>query len=214
MTRVRHRDVPYFSQWSDPAFVRTIVEDGADPCSDPTWTSHGFPDEDTYRFWATKVCGLACLQSALTYWRLPVPSRWELVGEALDHGAYEVRADGSVRGLTYAPFLEMTERRFRVTGRVVVDVSLDEFLAGITPDDLAVASVSPEIRHPVGTPRLDGGHLVLVVGVDDDAVEFHNPSGVPPYQASARLSRRRFERFFARRGFVMRRPAASPRSTG
>lgn len=206
MTSFRHDDVPYFSQWSDPAFVRRIVEDGADPCDDASWTNHGFPDRATYRFWAPRVCGLACLESALAHWDVDASHRWELVEAALAHGAYEVRSDGSVRGLTYAPFLEWTERRFGVTGHVHADTTLDELVATVTHDQFAVASVSPEIRDPVGSPQLTGGHLVLVVGVDEQSVEFHNPSGVPPYQANARLSRDRFERYFAHRGFTMRRP--------
>lgn len=206
MTGFRHDDVPFVSQWSDPTFVRGIVEGGADPCDDPTWTRHGFPDESTYRFWAQRVCGLACLESALAHWGVTAPSRWELVDEALAHGAYEVRDDGSVRGLTYAPFLGWTERRFGVTGRVHAPTSLDELVAGVTHDGFAVASVSPEIRHPDVRPRLSGGHLVLIVGFDEDVVEFHNPSGVPPYQANARVSRSRFEHFFARRGFTLERP--------
>ena len=139
-----------------------------------------------------------------------MPARWRLVRGALDHGAYEVRPDGSVRGLLYAPFLGWTARRFGVTGWVEPDASLDALVASVGSDQFVVASVSSEIRNPRRTPERRGGHLVLIVGIDERDVIFHNPSCVPPHQANARLPREVFTSYYADRGFVMRRPRGTP----
>jgi hypothetical protein len=67
---IRNTGVPYYSQWGSPDFVRAIVEDNADPCDDPAWQRGGFTDPERYRFWAKRLCGLTCLESALDFWKI------------------------------------------------------------------------------------------------------------------------------------------------
>jgi len=67
---LRHAGVPYYTQWGSPEWVGPIVEQHRDPCDDPEWRRSGFMNPERYRFWAKRLRGLTCLESALDYWRI------------------------------------------------------------------------------------------------------------------------------------------------
>ncbi|SIT47881.1 conserved hypothetical protein [Paraburkholderia ribeironis] len=113
---LRHAGVPYYTQWGSPAWVRAIVEQQRDPCDDPHWQRSGFADPEHYRFWAQRLCGLTCLESALDYWRIGHAPRAALLDEALRHGVYRMREDGGVDGLIYRPFAVWVASAFGVPG--------------------------------------------------------------------------------------------------
>ena len=196
---------PYHSQWSDPAWVEAIAVGNVDPCADPTWLKHGFPSEPDYRYWTKRVCGLACLESILDHWCIPRPNRFVLLQEAIRNAVYVPKDDGSVLGLVYRPFATWIGDHFGLSVLPIVCAPLPEFLASIPAGGFGMASVSLEIRHPLH-PRVsssNGGHLVLVLGQENGNVVFHNPSGIPPYQAFATLTIDQFSGFFAGRGMVI-----------
>lgn len=201
----RHDGVPYYSQWADPIYAQRIVTDDADPCGDPSWRQTGFDDAEHYRFWSRRICGLACLRSALAHWRLASPAPRELLEQALRAGCYVPRPDGGVDGLIYAPFVRWIEQAFGLRAEVWARCSLQALVGEIKADALVIASVSPEIRHTARDNERKGGHLVLVHGQDASNVWLHNPSGGPGSQADARLTRATFARFYAERGIVLRR---------
>ncbi|WP_028224036.1 C39 family peptidase [Paraburkholderia ferrariae] len=204
---LRHHGVPYYSQWGSPDWVARIAEEGADPCGDPQWRRSGFAAPEDYRFWAKRLCGLACLESALDYWGIARGTRAELLEAALRHGAYRVREDGGVDGLIYRPFAGWVEAEFGVRVEVMTDEPIEATAARLAADTLAIVSVSPEIRRPERPNARQGGHLILLHGRGEGGVWFHNPSGVAPYQADAWLSCEAFARFHARRGMALTRPA-------
>ena len=204
----RHRDVPYYTQWGSREWVRPIVEDAADPCADPHWQRSGFSDPTRYRFWASRLCGLTCFESALDFWRIAHPPRAGLLDAALKHGVYRMRDDGGVDGLIYRPFADWVGSAFAVDVQVLPDVPLREIAASIDQHAMAIVSVSPEIRYPERSNQERGGHLILLHGRDRDGVWFHNPSGVAPHQADVYLPFETMERFYARRGMVLTRSAA------
>lgn len=201
----RHADVPYFSQWSEPEFARGIVESKWDPCGDPRWRSSGFASERDYRFWSDRLCGLACFRSVLAYWGYDVPCTRELLDDALHHGAYALRPDGGVDGLTYAPFARWANAAFGLRVEVFPRSPIDELVRGISATSMAIASVSTEIRYPRRPNVRRGGHLVLVHGWDDEGLWMHNPSGVEGTQDNTHVSLRTFERFYANRGMLIAR---------
>ena len=203
----RHHGVPYFSQWSDPAHAVAVVEHGADPCADPSWRDGGFDDAAHYRFWARRLCGLACLESLLAHWRLPRPPRRALLARALEHGAYRLRDDGSVHGLVYAPFGAWLAADFGLRVEVLGDAPLPALYRAIGRDSMAIASVGSNVREPhTATPRR-GGHLVLLHGHDGAGVWLHNPSGGRGGQADVCLPAPTLERFYGGRGMVVHRAA-------
>lgn len=206
-TTVRHHGVPYHSQWGSPEWVARIAEDGVDPCGDPQWRRSGFAQPDIYRFWAQRLCGLACFESALDYWGIAHGTRAQLLESALHHGVYLMREDGGVDGLIYRPFAAWVEAEFGVRVEVLVDEAIEDTAARIASDTLAIVSVSPEIRRPERPNQDRGGHLILLHGRGDGGVWFHNPSGVAPYQADAWLDCETVARFHARRGMTLTRPA-------
>lgn len=202
----RHEGVPYYSQWGSPEWVAAIVENGADPCDDPGWRRSGFAQADDYRFWAKRLCGLTCLESALDYWEIEHAPRAGLLQAALRHGVYRVREDGGVDGLIYRPFAEWVEADFGVGVEVMTDESLEATAARLNAETLAIVSVSPEIRYPDRPNARTGGHLILLHGRGEGGVWFHNPSGVAPYQADAWLPYATVARFHARRGMALTKP--------
>ncbi len=202
----RHLGVPYYSQWAAPAHARRIVEEQADPCDDPGWTASGFDDPDDYRFWARRICGLACLKSILHYRNLGTPSHAALLGAAVASGSYIRHADGRVDGLLYAPFARWVGAQFDLEVEVLGRHSTDELLSHIGADAMVIASVSAEIRHPTRTNLRQGGHLILVTGAEDTGVWIHNPSGATGTQADAFVELGDFRRSFACRGMVVRWP--------
>lgn len=204
---LRHHGVPYYSQWGSPEWVARIVEDDADPCDDPAWRASGFAQPGDYRFWAKRLCGLTCFESALDYWGIAHAPRAAMLDEALRHGCYRLREDGGVDGLIYRPFAEWAESAYGVRVEVMTDEGIEASAARLGPDTLAIVSVSPEIRYPERDNAQQGGHLILVHGRDDDGVWFHNPSGVAPYQADAWLPYATVTRFHARRGMALTRAA-------
>ena len=210
----RHLGVPYFSQWADPAHARRIVEERVDPCLDPSWSETGFEDEASYRFWARRICGLACLRSVLTHWQRRSPTPRELLRGALAVGAFVQHPDGRVDGLVYAPFARWVEARFGLGVEVLPRVAPEVLAAAIGPAAMAIASVSSEIRWPERPNARRGGHLVLLHGSDAGGVWFHNPSGATGTQCDARLEFDQFARFFAGRGMVVRRPPPFPPPPG
>lgn len=202
---LRHTDVPYYTQWGSPDWVRAIVDDDADPCDDPAWQRSGFTDPERYRFWADRLCGLTCFESALDYWRIAHPSRAVLLDEALRHDVYRMRDDGGVDGLIYRPFADWVRPAFGVRVEVLTEISIEDIAARVDRDTLVIVSVSPEIRYPERPNERRGGHLVLLHGRDRNGVWFHNPSGVAPHQADAWLPFETFGRFYAQRGMTLAR---------
>jgi len=201
----RHRDVPYYTQWGSREWVRAIVEDAVDPCLDPHWRRSGFSDQERYRFWASRLCGLTCFESMLDHWGFARGSRAALLDDALRHGVYRMRDDGGVDGLIYRPFADWVGGAFSLRVEVEPDVPLREIAGNIDENTMVIVSVSPEIRYPERSNHLRGGHLILLHGRDESGVWFHNPSGVDPHQSDVCLPFETMERFYARRGMVVRR---------
>jgi hypothetical protein len=201
---MRHRGVPYRSQWAGLGCNAAVVG-GADPCTTGPWWETGFADPDEYRFWSHRLCGLACLESALRYWAVPHPDRAALVADACAWGAYVRHADGRVDGLRYAPFVNWVTARFGLSGQVHRTIGLAELAGTVSGDSVAIASVSPEIRWPERANECRGGHLVLITGAEDGRVWFHNPSGLPATAVDAELPAADMERFFAGRGITLSR---------
>jgi hypothetical protein len=202
----RNIDVPYHSQWSSPLYGRQIVEEQADPCDDPYWRSSGFDDPNEYRFWARRICGLACLKSLLEFWNIGTHSHASLLSSAIASGSYVRHADDRVDGLLYAPFANWVGAEFGIRVQILGRHSLDELVSSVSDGAMAIASVSSEIRYPTASGTRQGGHLVLVTGTDDASVWIHNPSGATGTQENVAIARSAFQGFFANRGMVVHRP--------
>jgi hypothetical protein len=201
--------VPYFSQWESADLVPQFLDGRLSSADDPRWAESGARTAADYGFWASKVCGLACLRMILSSRGLPVPPMMRLVEQALAWKAY-ILAGERINGLIYKPFAEWVRHDFGVVAEVVPDLTLERLTSGAAPDTPVIASVHHWIRWPDRQPPETGGHLVLVTGAARGLVRLHNPSGVPGLsQQDAVIKTTSFARFFAGRGLVIGPPAGS-----
>lgn len=182
--------------------VDALIGGLVDARTDEERHSFGFADADEYAFWARRTCGLACLESYLTYQGIGFPGRASLVEEALGVGAYIREANG-VKGLLYRPFLEWIDHRFGIKGTLMAGCDTDDVARDIQAGAMVICSVSSEIRNPLAPNARKGGHLVLVHGADDETLRFHNPSGFRANQENVCLDKATFARFFANRGMSL-----------
>ena len=195
--------VPYYSQWESPDLVPRFLDGSLGDADDPNWAASGARTPDEYAFWASRVCGMACLRMVLDGHGLPVPPTMRLVERALEWQAY-VREGDRVAGLIYKPFADWVGHDFGISATVVPDLTLEQVSANASPDAPVMASVHSWIRWPDRTPPQTGGHLVLVTGASAGVLRLHNPSGLPgASQRDALVPVADFARFFAGRGMTV-----------
>jgi hypothetical protein len=194
--------VPYFSQWESAELVPRFLDGTLRAAQDPRWAASGAATPQEYEFWATRVCGLACLKMILASCSLPVPPTLTLVGQAVRWGAY-VRDGDHVAGMIYQPFADWVSSEFGLIAKVMPELPL-EIVQAATARAPVIASVHPSIRWPDSNPPERGGHLVLVTGTAGGMIRLHNPSGLPgASQRDALIAPSAFERFFAGRGLLI-----------
>lgn len=195
--------LPWRSQWQNIDANERVILDGARPSDLPGWSEMGYPWASACDFWSPRVCGIACLESILLHVGIEPPRRYDLICDAVRHGAYRARRGGGVDGLLYWSFSAWVEAEFGLACEVCPDLRLDRILERLGPRSCLLASVSSEIRNSPTPPSRRGGHIVLVTGVADGDVIFHNPSGLVGSSADVRMPRQEFEKFYADRGVVV-----------
>ncbi|WP_119418318.1 hypothetical protein [Desertibaculum subflavum] len=197
--------VPYFSQWESRGLTLDVLEHGAAALArDPNWAASGAATIDEYVTWADQVCGMACLKMILAARGGRARPILELARACTAYGGYTVSEAGDIKGLIYAPFVEFVRREFGLEAEVVVDIRTGDIAEVMRRARYFIASVHPGIRWPERAPPSKGGHLVLVLEADADAIVFHNPSGHDvATQEYVRLPPADFDRFFAGRGVAV-----------
>jgi len=200
---VRHH-VPYLSQWETPELVGDIINHRIDADDDPGWQGSGADTPEEYGYWSWRACGIACLRMALRHWQGAAPPMMDLARDLLAAGAYVRREDGGLDGLIYAPFAVRVRERFGLYAQARPELPTEDVRSELLAGRLVMLSVHPSIRTHLVDPPSRGGHLVLAVGTDPEAVTFHNPSGL--YQDSQQYARVPWDRlgpFYAGRGVVL-----------
>jgi hypothetical protein len=204
--------VPYYSQWESADLVPEFIAGTRSAFDDPLWQKSGADGREEYAFWASRICGMACLRMALDHWGHSVPPSIPLLRDALGAGAY-VRDGDSVKGMIYAPFANWVQRRWDLSAEVRPQLTSGEICDGLSRGRLAILSVHKSIRTLDPSPPARGGHLVLAVGCGAAGIEVHNPSGLPGQsQAFHPVSWTDFGRFFAGRGVILGRRDPSGRT--
>ncbi|HET9080364.1 MAG TPA: hypothetical protein VFO01_07590 [Trebonia sp.] len=146
--------IPYFSQWESAELAARFVHGSLDLADDPRWAASGARTPEEYRYWARKVCGLACLKMILAERGLPVPPTMTLVERALAWQAYVPQGD-RVAGLIYQPFASWVAAEYGVSAEVAPHLPLEAVATMASPQTLVIASVHSWIRWP-GLPRHRG----------------------------------------------------------
>lgn len=199
------KTVPYFSQWETPEMTLHVVAKGtAALLDDPLWHRSGAKSVEEYAHWAVNLCGMACLKMILATRGEHYPTL-ELAWACTRHGGYVVGEDGtSIKGLIYAPFVDLVSSRFGLKAEVATRVETADLPELLSRWPFFMASVHHSIRWPDQVPPSKGGHLVLVTSASPQEVRFHNPSGHDrASQADVVLPLDVFDRFFAGRGIVV-----------
>ncbi|MFD0418919.1 peptidase [Streptomyces sp. NPDC127108] len=198
MTSCASCQTPSLVQFASPDLVAKIVYEGHDATDDPAWRTSGAATLEDYGRWCKHLCGITCLRMALGP---DAPSLFELRDGALKYGGYTEDADGTIRGLIYAPFAEYVRDVHGMDATVHRHLSLDEIPALLDAGRTVMVSAHFEIRRPERPAPGRGGHLVLITGrTADGALHFHNPSGIDARTRTAELPVSQFEPFFAGRG--------------
>ncbi|MCX5182633.1 C39 family peptidase [Streptomyces sp. NBC_00268] len=195
--------VPYYSQWESASLVPEFISGRLDAADDPLWQKSGADTPQEYAFWAPRMCGVACLRMALDFWALPVPPSVPLVKDLCRAGAY-VRDGDTVQGLIYQPFADYVQVRWGLRAESIPDLPAAEIPEIVAGGGVALLSVHKTVRTPDTDPPSKGGHLVLAVGVSEEKVMLHNPSGLPGRsQVAAEVTWDRLGSFYAGRGVIL-----------
>lgn len=204
--RFVHADVPYHCQWESRALAGPIAYRLIRAVDDPLWRQSGAHTRDEYELGSRSACGVACLRMLLAHRFGSAPPSMDLYRRCLAAGAYRIQPDGSVRGLIYAPFLTFVKETFGLCGQILLPMTLDDIRHALADGFFVIASVHREIRRPWLPAPARGGHLILMLGYDEDAgsLIFHNPSGeTPQTQEYVELPVCVFASFFGSRGMVI-----------
>ena len=206
MTRPALPAVPYFSQWESRELTLDVLAHGAAVAlrRDPNWATSGATTIEEYATWADHLCGMACLKMILAAREGRARPILELARACTAYGGYTVNEAGEIKGLIYAPFVEFVRRDFGLEAEVVTELAVEGIAEVLRRARYFIASVHPGVRWPDQVPPSKGGHLVLVLQADAEAILFHNPSGHDvPTQEYVRLAPASFGKFFAGRGIAV-----------
>ncbi|MGW7198963.1 peptidase [Streptomyces chryseus] len=198
---------PVHTQFASPGLIGRIVYGGLDPAADPAWRSSGAATVEDYARWCGHLCGMTCLRMVLGP---GAPSLFALRDGALKYGAYTRDAEGTIRGLIYAPMAAYAEEAHALRATVHRHLTAPEILGLLDRGRSVMASVHYEIRNPDREAPGRGGHLVLITARTPDGVHLHNPSGTTAATRAADLPLATFGRFFAGRGVSFRSTEAGP----
>lgn len=200
-----HENVPYFSQWESPELVEKILSKKMSAKDDPNWRRSGAQTQDEYSDWSWSGCGMACTKMLLAYQTNKIIPLVRLGKTCAEYGGYTLPLSSSV-GLIYKPYLEFINKEFDWHGKISTNMPIAELVSELSKGTFAIVSVSPAIRDPEATPSSKGGHLILMLGYDNDKqrLYFHNPSGTDTIsQAYASISYQDFKKFFSGRGIFI-----------
>lgn len=206
VSRFRHENVPYFSQWESRDLAEQIIRKKISAQKDPLWKNSGAKNPEEYELWSWNVCGMACLKMILSHAKGEVVPLIKLAKKCEKYGGY-VKTGNKIDGMYYQPFLKFIEKEFELMGRIVFPMTKKVISDELGKKNYVIASVSPLIRAPKEKLRgKRGGHLILIVGYDNVSKEFflHNPSGdKKENQENASISFSNFEKFSSHRGIIV-----------
>lgn len=203
--RFLHEDVPYYSQWESRNLNKDIVNNNIDARDDPRWKESGAKTKEEYNIWSWNGCGMACTKMLLAHRLGREIPLVELGKKCVEYGGYTMPLENSP-GLVYAPYTSFLHKEFGLHAKVVAPLLLREIIHELSKGYYVIASVSYDIRKSGSTPKVKGGHLILMLGYDLDKQElyFHNPSGDSQQtQEYAVVSLTDFTKYFSGRGIVI-----------
>jgi hypothetical protein len=203
-SRVLH-DIPYFSQFESSELVLDYIEHKKKVIEDPLWMNSGAESPTEYEFWAWRACGMTCLKMILAHRNNETYPVAVLAKECQTYGGYDMSRDHL--GLIYQPFCNYVRSKFKLKAEVSRSLTIHRIKHELSKGNYIITSVHPDIRDKDNSePKHKGGHLVLVVGYDEDdqSIFVHNPSGTfNKSQSAYKLTYSGFSKFFSKKGIVI-----------
>lgn len=196
---------PYRAQYADRDRIGAFLDDPELLRDDARRGPFGFATADEYAHWAPRLCGIACLQMVLDHHALGAQrSVADLTTGAVAAGAY------GPAGWAYAPLVAYA-RTLGLAGAVRAPYSRAALVADLEAGRHPIVSVHPQVMRGEGAAPAAGergGHLVLVLAVDEEhdepAVVVHNPNArTRGTQEAYAAPLAQFEAAFAGRGLVL-----------
>jgi hypothetical protein len=142
----------------------------------------GFPTVGEANEWQQNGCGIACLRMILDHYRRPAgppePSYWQILGMAVERGAY------SERGWIHQGLLDLAGS-FGLSGRCHRQKGVADLVEAISRRSICIVSVTVGFlggeADGEGKVRPTGGHLVVAYGLEPDggpstAIRCNHPS--------------------------------------
>ncbi|MEK4197943.1 C39 family peptidase [Cytobacillus sp. FSL K6-0265] len=132
------------------------------------WPSQKLVEGNGAEYWGDRSCGLACLRMVLSYYKLPIPSQYELLLNGLSKNAY------CSKGWIHSGLAKMG-LEFGLKGSAISIKNGDELERFLIETGPLIASVS----HELPQDGRKGGHLIVVSGRqkgNDTNIIFRDPS--------------------------------------
>jgi hypothetical protein len=156
-----------------------------------------------YERWRPHLCGVCCLQMAITGLTGRDPGNlWSLTQACRRAGVFVERPDGSIDGAYHLPLAEVA-RTHGVSATVAGDLTAGQVALRLAGG----AYVMLSIDLASACPPLRGGHLILAHRLEGSKAVVHDPSSVVGFPGrDVHLSLAEVDRIGNRKGLVLHRP--------
>jgi len=201
-------NVPYISQFANPAWAEMVIKDDQPLARDLMWEESGARSIKEYERWALATCGMACTAMILAFFNKGSFQTIPLARDAAKHGVYKKEADNSISSMHYQPYTKWI-KKYDLAATTYTGLSFRSIRTLLSSGSLIIASVNPNIRGFNTAPATQvGGHLVLVTGYNkkDETITFHNPSGFENNQSQVNhtVPVKEWVIYFAGRGIAVK----------
>lgn len=199
----------YTSQFASPELAYDYIHNNYNGEEDPNWYVYGSEDSEEYAFWAPRSCGVICTKMIVDELGTNKEKHtiMDMINLGIELGGYKLynnRGEFIDLGWMHRPLVNLGSY-YNVHGGVSSHASIEELYFRIADNQVAIASVSPQIGERNSLILDKGGHLVVVYGMEWEQgkckyVFLNNPSGrYPELRSNARINADRFKEAYAER---------------
>ena len=198
------RNIKFYPQWESLEMTDLICSQQLEASKDPKWRDSGASSAKEYQLWSWNICGMACLKMILKKKFNKEFPTITLAKQAEQFNAYRINGK-IIDGLFYKEFCEFIREKYNLVGHIRKYYPLWLLRRDFRKGLFIIASVSSSIRDPRLNLKSKGGHLVLVTGIGDKNISFHNPSGIYlETQINHTLPIKTFKNYYANRGIAIK----------
>jgi len=132
------------------------------------WIAFGAPNRSEYEKWHPEVCGICCLKMVGdSCGSTSNISLYQLTMECKQKGGFKELPTGEIQGVFHQPLLDLAEN-YGLDGNVEGNLDLGKIITSLQNDRFVILSLD---KSKV-SPKLKGGHLVLIHAYDPESKTF------------------------------------------